>query len=200
MNQGCIFNEDCEEIGNIDFGNNEYTASLKSVSDSININETFAISLKVPSRMLDNAGEEHTITNNPDIWIRFTDQESVEPIDTTNVFNVGGETLHAVFDQYFEQNIIIGSSDNDIIFRHQASLIDNEYFLEIEYTAKQKGVYVLDIGYDDNRIMIEGDLEFGCINFIQPKIIWEENQLNRVFDYYSTDYDQSFRFVIEIRE
>lgn len=196
--QGCLFNDSCDEIGGIDFSNNEYAAIFTTIKENLLVDDSFTVFVKTPMRMTDIDGEEHLIINSPDIWIRFTDQTKVEALDTVNIFNVGGETLHATFEDYFDQNIIVGESDTDIIFRHQASLIEDQYILEIEYKIKQSGVFLIDVGYDENRIMVENDLESECINFVQPKIYWQDNPINKVLDYYSSDYDQSFRFVIEV--
>ena len=196
--QGCISDDDCQEIGRINFSNNEYPAIFTVTNENLKVNDSFTVLVKTPMQMTDITGEEQSILNSPDIWIRFTDQTNVEPLDTVNVFNVGAETLHAMFEEYFDQNIIVGESD--IIFRHKASLVEDEYILEIEYKIKQPGVFLIDVRYDENRIMIENDLDSKCINFVQPKIYWQTNPINKVLDYYSSDYDQSNKFVIEVEE
>ncbi len=197
---GCLFDDGCELNGDIDFSENEYPGSLITLSDTIRVGESFTVEVNLPMVMKDTNGVEHTIVSPPDIWIRFTDQETVESYDpdSVSVFYTGGKTLHATFDQHFQQDIKIGSTDSVVIFRHQAELIDNEYKLQVEYTVKQKGIYLVDLGYDENRMMVEDNLGFDCIDFRQPKIYWEENSMNQVFEYYSDEFDQSQRFVFEV--
>lgn len=197
--EGCMLGEGCEEIGYIDFSNNEYSVILSSSNEKIKVNEKINVLVMTPIRMTDTNGDERLV-NPPNIWIRFTDQTNVEPLDSINVFDVGGETLHATFEEYFEQNQIIGETDVDLIFRHQAALIEDHHVLEIEYKVKQSGVYLIDIGYDVNGIIIEEEMISECINFVQPKLYWQDNPINRVHEYYSSDDDQSYRFVIEIEE
>ena len=199
INQGCLFYNSCDEIELIDFGVNEYPAYLNSITNPIKVDHSFKIILKTPHQMLDRNGKEHTILNSPDIWVRFSNYEVLSAIDTTSFFNIG-ETLHSTFDEYFDQNILIGNSNSELIFRYQASLINNEYILEIEYKAKKEGIFLIDIWYDENRIMIENDHDFECINFIQPRIYWEDNPINKFYDYFSMEYEQLSTFVIEIEK
>lgn len=197
---GCIFDDSCEIIGGMDFSENEYPASFISLSDTFNVGESFTVELSLPRIMKDTSGVEHTIVSSPDIWIRFTDQETVVTFDpdTVSVFYVGGETLHATFDEHFQREIKIGTTDSKWIWSNKAELIDNEYKMEVEYTFKQKGIYLMDIGYNENDMMVEDDLGIDCINFRQPKVYWKENSINQVLEYYSDEFDQSTRFVFEV--
>lgn len=195
----CLFDEGCEELGFIDFSENRYPVSFVASSDTLRVNGVFSINIKVPFQMNDLDGDQHTILHPPDILIKFTDQETVEPLDTTNVFNLGGETLHATFNEHFIQNVKVGNKDNDLIFRYQSVFVDSQFELEIEYRIRKKGIYKVSIGYEENTIKVVDSPDVDCLDFSAPRLYWEENPMNQVFDYYDSAFDQSFRFVFEVK-
>ncbi len=197
---GCIFDDGCEVIGGIDFSDNEYPASFISSSDTFYVGASFTVELTLPKVMKDTNGVEQTIVSSPDISIKFTDQETVISFDpdSVSVFYSGGETLHATFDEHFDREIKIGTTDSKRIWSNKAELIGNEYKMEVEYTSKQKGIYSVQIGYNENNMRVEGDFGIGCTNFRQPKVYWKENSINQVLEYYSDEFDQSKRFVFEV--
>lgn len=192
----CIFDEGSELIGDFDFNENEYPVMLIASADTINIDEPFTVEVNLPILMKDNSGVEHAILDAPNLTIGFKYLEKVEPLEKTNM--VMSENLYKKIDQYLSQDVKIGSSDGELPLRYETALIDNKYQLKIEFTVKQKGIYLVEIEHNENKIMVEDILGFDGIDFKQPKFCWKENPINQVVEYYSDEFDQSNKFVFEV--
>ena len=197
----CIFGGSCKNYVPQKFQFAEFEGMLRLSNDPFRVGDTLAFELEIPDEIVDVHGNTALLGAGTRIINRIT--TTTVHLPDSNFFQTD-TTIANVFDQHFETQIVTGTEDDDLVYFYKSERVGNMWTIKINYIPKRKGVYEAGLAMRYLNILNldlnDGDCIDGDGEAFNMKLVWKENEANKVHEFYSDSLVSSqdlFVFVVE---